>query len=305
MAIDQITYRIAQEGGIATDDNKSFTRTSRLTFQASSNSPYSDDVNTIGNDFAAPKIGGPHPFIPMMWSTHVNCRKVSQVMYEFDVDYLGKGKDNKSPLDEDPIIETDFAISEEPYDVDYEGTPILFKTGEAPDPPIKDTWYDLVIRISRNLQKVDYALLAKYAGAVNSDPFLGLPPGTCKITEPPKTRSATWDTLTYYQCSMGITVRRGIPGLFEDSEAWYKRTLAQGFYVREFLPGANTGNKTRVVHARDSSGEKVTKPILHSTHEGFKIPFDPDTGMQDPKKAEWYKFKPAKPPLPFSELRIA
>ena len=54
---------------------------------------------------------------------------------------------------------------------------------------------------------------------VHSDAFLNLPAGTSRITEPPKAKSKTWDTFTYYECSMGITVRRGVDGVFTDDKA--------------------------------------------------------------------------------------
>jgi len=301
MGIHQITYKIAQESGVETQDNRRFDQTGRLTFQATSNSPATDNTYTMRNDPAAPLAGVRHPFIPTLFANRVNCRKVSGVLYEFDVDYRGRGKPGESPLDEPPTIEFDFAVSEEPYDTDYEGTPICFVTGESPDPPLRETVYDLVIRIARNLKYVDPDIMSLYAGRTNSDIFFSLPPGTCKITEPPKARSRHWEQLIYYECTIGITVRRGEPGLYEDAEAWYRRVLAAGYYIRAFT---GVGNKTKIVHATDSTGARVTKPILHSTIEGFPIPRDPDTGLQDLQQADWYKFKPRKAPMPFAALNI-
>ena len=308
MAIHDITYKIEQESGVTTTDNKKFDQTARLTFSATSNSPSTDNTHTMRNDAAAPKIGFPHPFIPNLFATGVNCKKISAYLYEFDVGFTGRGKDGESPLDEPPVIEFDFAISEEAYDVDYEGTPILFITGEPPDPPVKDTVYDLVIRVSRNLAWVDPDVMSLYAGAINSDYFLGLPPGTVKITEPPKAKSADWEGTTYYTATIGFTVRRGIPGLYDDEKAWWKRTLAQGYYVRTFKAGASSG-ATIIAHARDKDGDKVTKPVLHSleggtANSGFMLPRNADTGLQNPQDAEWYYFKPRLPPRPFANLQI-
>lgn len=302
MPIQDITYKIEQESGVQTQDNKRFDKTARLIYQATSNSPATDNTYIIGNDAAAPRIGYPHPFIPGLVSNGVVCRKVSTILYEFDVTFTGRGKEGESALDEPPVIEYDFAVSDEPYDQGYDGKPITFVTGEPPDPPLKDQQYDLIVRVKRNLRYIDIDLMSRYAGVTNSDYFLGMPPGTLKITEPPRATTATdSDGSTYYQCSIGITVRRGVPGLYEDDKAWWHRVLAQGYYVRTFVN--STSGATKIAHAR-IDGEKVSKPILHGKVSGFKIPFN-DDGLQDPTRAEWYMFPPKKAPLPFSALNIA
>lgn len=310
MPIGQITFKIQRECGEQLDEAGRATQTARLTYQADSTDPANDNEFSMRADYAAPKAGMGHPFIPGLTAREVTCRKVNRVLYEFDVTFSGAGRNGQAPWEEPPVIETDFAISEEPYDRDYEGKPIQFITGEIPEPLPKDTVYDLIIRCSRNLQWVDRRKMARYAGRTNSDVFLDeFQPGTCKITEPPKSRSATWNNKTYYQCTMGVTVRHGVPGFYEDYQAWHKRVLAQGYLVRTYPPAVDGINqdkdKTIIIHALDATGAKATKPVLHEKKEGFMLPRDSSTGLQDPRKAEWYFFKPRLEPLPFSELQIS
>lgn len=307
MAIDQITFpNNGQASGSETQNNTQFVRTETLVAEITSNAPQTDNTNLIQAEsgFFA---GGPHPFIPFMWATRVRTIKKTPILYELTADYATRGKQGQSPLDEPPVISFDFAINEEVIDVDYLGKPMIFKTGEQPDPPTRDTVYDQIIRCQRNISFAQWNpdLVSTYAGKTNQDTFLWFPPGTARITEPPRATSKQFDDFEYWEVTMGVQIRRGIPGLYDDSKAWYKRVLAQGYYVNNAHTDKNSNIVAFTERARDKSGVPVTRPVLHNVSTGGLIPNDPTTDLPDPTKAQWYEWLPwTRRPLPFSALNI-
>jgi hypothetical protein len=308
MPIDQLTIRNTGQGsGDETQDNLKFSRTAQLVMDITSNSPLTDNPDVIkaqSGYFA----GCPHPFISFLYARSVNCVKMAPILYQLTVEFATRGKPGQSPLDEPPIISYDWAINDEVVDVDAFGKPMVFVTGEQPDPPTRDTVYDQVVRCQRNISVSQWNadLATIYAGKTNSDYFLNYPPGTCRITEPPRAALRNFQNTPYWEATMGVQVRRGVPGIFDDSKAWYKRVLAQGFYCMNARTDINSNIVKYVERATDKSGNPVIKPVLHDKTTGVRIFEDTTTGLMDPTKAQWYEWLPwTRRQVPFASLQFA
>jgi hypothetical protein len=305
IAYPGLTLQIPKESGLTTTDNKRIQRTNKLTFYGTSdNSTVDTPDSMLQNSGLFTGMG--HPWLPFTFATAVTVRQISPMGYEFPVEFEGRGKPGDSPLDEPPEVRLGFTPSEEAVDVTVEGKPMVYITGEQPEPPVKDTVYDMVLRVRRNVAWVDPDVMSRYMGAVNADRFLNLPPGTCRMIEL-EASSKRWDNFTYFDAAIGVQVRRGVPGLYDDSKAWYKRVLAAGYFCSTFIPNKDPNKKAKIVttHATDATGAKVSKPILHEIQQGFRMQFDPDSGLQDPTQAQWYEWLPrTRPLLPFSVLTI-
>lgn len=303
---------LTEESGASTQDNKRIVQEAKFSWTALASAPATDNTAIIEASSGL-FLGMQHPSLPFVFANSINTAKLSPNLYRISATFTGRGMPGQSPLDEPPIIDYDWAVNEELIDVTYENKPMVFVTGEAPDPPIRDSIYDQIIRITRNLAWVNADMFTTYAGATNSDYFMGRPPGTCRLVEPPKASSRTYENFEYWQASMGIQVRRGVPGLYEDSKAWHKRVLAQGYYVAARMADANGNIVVRTVRAYDQNNELVTKPVLHDPTgqyavngvKGGQIPYDQNTGLQDPNKAQWYEWLPwTRRPLPFAALQV-
>ena len=206
MALDVITLKYGESSGVETQNNRQFTRIAQLVYEASSTDPAdtADLIRAQSGMFA----GGPHPQIPFMWATRVVCQKTAPVFYKITADYAGRGQPGQSPLDEPPVITTGYAVNEDIQDVDANGKPMMMITGERFDPPIRDTLYDLQIRCQRNLSTDQFSpdLFSGYAGKTNSDTFLNFPPGTCRFANTFLGTTKYYDSLVYWNVTMGVTV---------------------------------------------------------------------------------------------------
>lgn len=296
-----------EESGIETQDNRRFTGIATYNWTAVGDSPGTDTADLIRAQSGL-FAGGPHPSIPFLWATKIVCKRVSPIYYELRGDYATRGAQGQGPLDEPPIISWGYALSEDIIDRDVDGKPMIMITGEQFDPPIRDTVYDQVVRCQRNISfdRWNPDLTSYYAGKTNSDTFLWFPPGTCRIVEPPTATSKNYDNYEYWDVTMGVQIRRGVQGIFEDSKAWYIRRLAAGFYVAGIGPTGANGQKPKPMIPNDSKGAPITKPVMHDKVTGQQLANDPNTGLPDPTLAQFYEFLPwTRTQVPFSDLNVA
>lgn len=320
MAIDRITTKIETDYGTASQNNVSFQQTARITQEVSITDPVNDTSAAVLAAFGVIQLRSVHPFNQFLRCSEVNARRTSVNMYEVGADYSssGQGKPNQSPLDQPPIIQWGWDVSEDEIDITATGKPILMKTGEPPRPRLRKQYRDRTITITKNLQRFDDLLFCMYAaegGAVNSDPFtiagITYPAGTVRLTQPGEAQSVSDDNFTYFVVTCGLTIRRipdamksttvfvdGSKVNYSDQHAWYRRVLAQGFYgpVRGTSP-------LKFARLFDDDKRPVVEPMLHDPATGFPIAKDTTTGVQDPTKAAWYAFQ-VYPSLPFSALNI-
>lgn len=193
-----------------------------------------DDVDLARTASGIPKVGWPHPTNFFLRVIRVNARRLSPILAEVDVDYESlQNPDNpagNNPLNDPPKVTFDFNDVEIEVDRDADGKAMLTPNKEAYR-GITSPSSDLVCRIVRNWPSFNVNLARSYKNCVNSDTFLGEPPGTAWL-KGVGGESIGDDNFRYWQVYAEIHFRRAAPGS-TDAKAWYKRVLRQGFRVKD------------------------------------------------------------------------
>jgi hypothetical protein len=235
---------------------------------------------------------------PFAYADNISIERPSPILWIVTVDYtgeLGPGDSNNenNPLFAPPRIDWDDVESEQEIDEDFDGNPIQTINGEAIE-GVKALIADQTVSIKRNMLLFNPYVQARYRRAVNSDIFLGWPPGTAKLMKLSASNVPN-DQGGYWEVSAQIQFRypyRTIP-----EKAWYSRVRHEGYYERVELSGPGAG--TKVVRAVDANKEPVTKPVLLDA-SGFRIP-----GVEpgEVQTAHWLEFK-LYDSLPYSALGL-
>jgi len=197
---------------------------------------------------------------------HVNLidpQQVSPILWQVAVGYEGV-----NPYTGSVEVEWTDAATTEPIDRDYNGAAIVTENGE----PVEGLSFDLADQacvISRTFIGIDLQAIANYRHAVNSDTFLGWPPGTAKLVGYSAKNTFKFGApQELWQVTARIQFRKGLMGA-TDAQAWWKRWRHEGIYV-------NVGGV--IQRARDYMGQEVTKPVLLKTD---------GTQELDPNSAVW------------------
>lgn len=215
-----------------------------------------------------PYAGEPYPGFPFVVAVSASVETVSPILSIVSIKYSGEiGRSNRtgdqpSPLFAPPKIDWDDVETEEEVDEDFDGNPIVTANFE-PLTGIKRPIADQTVTIRRNFLLFNSYVQARYRQAVNSDTFLGWPPGTARIIK--FSASNVLDSnLGYWEVTATIQLR--YPYKTTPDKAWYKRVLHQGFYER-----VGTAPNERIVRATDGDQMPVNKPVLLDEN-GVKIP---------------------------------
>jgi hypothetical protein len=235
---------------------------------------------------------------PFAYADNISIERPSPILFIVTVDYtgeLGPGDSNNenNPLFAPPRIDWDDVETEQEIDEDFDGSPIQTINGE-PIEGVKALIPDQTVAIKRNMLLFNPYVQARYRRAVNSDIFLGWPPGTAKLMKLSASNVPN-DQGGYWEVSAQIQFRypyRTVP-----ERAWYSRVRHEGYYERVELSGPGAG--TKVVRAVDANKEPVTKPVLLDA-SGFRIP-----GVEpgEVQTAHWIEFK-LYDSLPYSALGL-
>jgi len=235
---------------------------------------------------------------PFAYADNISIERPSPILFIVTVDYtgeLGPGDSNNenNPLFAPPRIDWDDVESEQEIDEDFDGNPIQTINGE-PIEGVKALIADQTVAIKRNMLLFNPYVQARYRRAVNSDIFLGWPPGTAKLMKLSASNVPN-DEGGYWEVSAQIQFR--YPYRTTPEKAWYGRVRHEGYYERVELSGPGAG--TKVVRAVDSNKEPVTKPVLLDK-KGFRIP-----GVEpgEVQTAHWLEFK-LYDSLPYSALGL-
>jgi hypothetical protein len=223
---------------------------------------------------------------PFAYADNISIERPSPILWIVTVDYtgeLGPGDSNNenNPLFAPPRIDWDDVETEQEIDEDFDGNPIQTINGE-PIEGVKALIPDQTVSIKRNMLLFNPYVQARYRRAVNSDIFLGWPPGTAKLMKLSASNVPN-DQGGYWEVSAQIQFR--YPYRTTPERAWYSRVRHEGYYERVELSGPGAG--TKVVRAVDSNKEPVTKPVLLD-ESGFRIP-----GVEpgEVQTAHWLEFK--------------
>lgn len=229
---------------------------------------------------------------------NISLERPSPILWIATVDYTGDvgpsdSENPTNPIFTPPRIDWDDVESEQEIDEDFDGNPIQTINGE-PIEGVKALIPDQTVSIKRNMLLFNPYVQARYRRAVNSDNFLGWPPGTAKLMKLSASNVIN-DQGGYWEVSAQIQFR--YPYRTTPEKAWYSRVRHEGYYERVELSGPGAG--TKVVRAVDANKEPVTKPVLLNEN-GYRIP-GVEPGEQ--QTAHWLEFK-LYDSLPYSALGL-
>ena len=255
MAVIEVTRMWSRQGvSNETQDGRKFTLSQSVGYQ----------VTTTADANGAEILS--HPDIPkcgqVISGTSVMVRKVtpsrvSPILWLVDVQASGDvGENADDPMNQRAVIRRRSLMSEEPIDQDYNGAPIATVCGE-PIQGVTKKVFDMQYTITKNYAYVIDELITQYLDSTNSDTWFGYAPGRAKLIgyAAEEVEYSTKSGVGYYQrVTWDVIVRT--PYNTTPAQAWYARTLHQGFY--EFP----TPQATKPSIAVDANGQDVTTPVL-------------------------------------------
>jgi len=237
-------------------------------------SSYSSDFPFVYAEQARPE-----KISPVYWIVYV--------AYNGEVNFNGQNNQPQSPLLTAATLDWDDVEVELEIDEDYDGKPIVTPNGE-PINGVRRLFADQTVTIRKNMLLFNPFVQARYRQSVNSDPFLGWPPGTAKMQKFQATsvRSSEVNGGGYWQVTAVMQFRwpyRTVP-----ERAWYSRVRLEGYYKRVNLPGPPVdGVQPSAIVRATRAGEPTAKPVLLDA-QGFQLA---DVDPPDPQTANWLEIK--------------
>lgn len=212
--------------------------------------------------------------------------QISPIFWMATVEYSGElalkeSEQYDNPLFAPPRIDWDDVETEEETDEDWDGNPIQTVNRE-PIEGVAALIPDQTVTIKRNLLVFNPYVQARYRRSVNSDAFLGWPPGTAKLVKLSASNVVTRQ-LAYWEVTGQIRFR--YPYRTTPEKAWYKRVRHEGYYERIDLSGPGAGSK--IVRAVDDNKEPMTRKVLLDA-QGYRLAEPPEG---EPQIAHWLEFK--------------
>lgn len=191
-------------------------------------------------------------------------------------------------------IDIDAEDTQEPIDRDINNKPIITITGEQFDPLLTKDVSDLCLVFTTTNRPFNPGALWLYRNCVNSDEFIGFPPGTARIKQARGRVIRQGDGKPdQMEASVRVVFRFAAPGS-TDRRAWWKRVRAEGYKYASINPLQPTVKN--IYRALDDNGEPVVTPVLHSTTTGALI--------KNPEEAQFYEWQ-IYPERPFMDFFTA
>lgn len=185
-----------------------------------------------------PRVGQSFPQFPFVVASQAQLERVSPIMWIATVNYNGEiggisgdtnnGNPVVSPLASPPRIQWDDVETEQEIDEDFDGQPIVNTAGERYR-GIKALFSDQTLTVTRNMLLFNPFAQAVYRRSVNSDLFVGWPPGTCKLMK--LSAQNVIDKDFGYWTVTGVFQFR-YPYNTTPDKAWYSRWLNVGLNQR-------------------------------------------------------------------------
>ena len=202
----------------------------------------------------------------------------------------GRGGISDTPIGADPSIEWGGITTDEAIDQDWNGKAIVTVNNEPID-GLTERLTDDTVTIERNFLTINRYAVRAYRRAVNSDTFMGWPPGTARMIDDNAKAVFIDGVIKYWKVRAVFQFRE--PFRTTAAKAWYKRVRHEGFLVREFL--SPTGTYTDPHIAWDlGTKSPVTRPVL------LKANGERET---DPNAAHWLEIQTLGS-LPFNALGL-
>jgi hypothetical protein len=173
-------------------------------------------------------------------------QRVSPIMYLLTVTYSGQGPAGEGFDFTGITITWSDTEADEPIDEDWNGNPIV----TALDEPIEGVTMkiaDQVVTIQRKFVDFSPSAVHAYRHSVNSDTFLGYPPGTARLVAYNATQAngGIWD--------VSASIQFRYPYRTTAAKAWWARVRHEGYYILK---------NNKKVRALDQNGEPMSRPVL-------------------------------------------
>jgi len=277
MAFTDLRETTTNSLSVTRDDKQRLTVKVSRTFDLLSDSPSTDEsiaaaialeiqgLTTTGERVHA---GAKHPLNDWYLCESINVTKKSPILYEAKADYVSPkfrdstGSEPVEPTLQAPDVDYDTVTTEEEIDEDVNGNPIATATGELYQGVTKQV-SDLVVTIGKNFSIFNPVTFYEYYNTVNSDTFLGFPPGTAKVMNIKAAPVIEKDFL-YWRVTVQIQFRK--PYRTTNAKAWHKRLKHEGYncFTDTVVdsPGVKcvdvNGEPATVPQPLDSTGKQIT-----------------------------------------------
>jgi hypothetical protein len=220
-----------------------------------------------------PGVAQPYPGFPFVVAEGAQLQRVTPIFWLATINYRGEigglaktdgssdPSNPTSPLYAPPRITWDDVETNEDIDVDFDGDPITNTAGQ-PVKGIKALFSDQLLTVTRNFLLFNTYTQAVYRRSVNSDTFLGWPPGTCKLMKLSAQNVIDRD-FGYWQVTGVFQFR--FPYNTTPAKAWYARHASMGLKQRD-----SAGKLVSVVD--DNNDVTTTPQYLNASGRQIKPP---------------------------------
>ena len=162
------------------------------------------------------------------------------------------GQGVQDPLARPPIFSIEPSKFQRVMDADATGASVTNSAGMpfSPQPEADET--RLVLTMERNEDEPDWPVFLAYQDAVNSDVFMGFPPGTAKVNI--RAQSMFENNLYYWKMTYVFELRNVVMIQGTLFSGWDKHIQDRGF--------SQLGTNNLPEAIRDSNGTPVSEPVL-------------------------------------------
>ena len=267
MSVVDVLRKHDESANISLDDRYRASASRTITWTVTVNDPANDTVATVEASVLVVQVGNAHPDSIYYRCKRRDTRRVSPILFEVTATYETpqfdpgtSGTDSPNPLTVPPLITYSTVTTEEPIDIDINGAALATANGESYT-GITRAISDLQVTIVRNYAAFTGSAFYLYIDSVNSDSFLGFPPGTAKVNTI-EAREIIQDDWRYWEVSVSIQFRK--PYLVAPAEAWYKRVRHEGFMIKK-------SGVSKPVRGVDGEGNPIVQPVLLAS-DGTELP---------------------------------
>lgn len=279
MAITDVRATGVESSGRSIDQDGKITFTLTVQYEAVSDSASDTTVDAESSIFL-PAIGSQHPSNAFLTVRERNANRESPLYYLVDVLYSTEATDpeNDDPIDTSAKLSFSTVQEEVGIDEDVNGDPLATVLGE-PYQGLTRVISDLQVTIEKPFLVFDPASFYLFNDRVNSDTFLGFPPGTARVVDigADQVKNAN---VPHWMIRVVVQFRK--PYRTTDERAWWKRVRHEGYYEN----GGGGGDDPRV-RATDANREPTSQPVLLDRN-GYKINFTNGVPDEDPY---WLEFQ--------------
>jgi hypothetical protein len=250
------------------DDKGWITATAQRRLNVFVSSP-DDNESAVLLSPLVPREKTAHPLFTGLRCTGVSVDRRGPLHFEVSADYASSPykesqQGPQSPLNQPTQVNYFTVTSQDAIDEDRDGKPIVTACGE-PFAGVTKSISDLGIRLQKNFATFDPASFYTFIDCVNSDTFIGFPPGTLRIVNISSDEQFFTDengnSLPFWSVQVEIHARK--PYRTTTQRAWWLRVRHEGFMVRP----AGGGEPVRGV---DGNKADAVQPI-QLDEQGYKL----------------------------------